>query len=285
MDAELEEAQDYTASDLTTHSMDAAVRGPVLNSLSTTTAAHVVLSNAPNTTTTACDTVLSTLELLEAVISFLPMRDILSKAQAVSRTWKATIAQSSVIQTKLWLRTPTEEVISPAGFSTQTFVLPRSPDRRTEIDLFTRKCPVYSAKVVTNPILKDSHTIGRATEWNIQPEWNIRPEDTSANRDFVVHNIAFRRLEGTANAAQPTWNSMHLTEPRITVARLRVEIPPVRGHFPPSLIESGISASVRDARGLTLGTVMDVFDKICQSTFKDRPDCEDFGLKLSFISD
>ena len=278
MDAELEEAQDYTASDLTTHSMDAAVRGPVLNSLSTTTAADVVLSNAPNTTTTACDTVLNTLELLEAVISFLPMRDILSKAQAVSRTWKATIAQSPVIQTKLWLRTPTEEVLSPAGFSTHTFVFDRFADVMMELLFSTNKCPVYSAKVVINPILKDAHTVGRAAERDFQPE------DTSANRDLVVHTVAFRRLQRTANAAQPTWNSMHLTEPRITVARIWVEVPLLGRSYPPGFSESGVSASVRDARGLTLGTVMDVFDKISRSTSEDHPDCEDFGLKLMFIT-
>lgn len=278
MNVELEDAQDCTDSDLTTHSMDAAIRGAVVNSFSTTTASHVFLSEAPNTTIPARDNVLNTLELLEAIISILPMRDILSKAQTVSRTWKITIVQSPAIQTKLWLRTPTEEVLSPAEFSTHTFVFDRFADSMMEIIFSTNKCPVYSAKVVINPFLKDAHTVGRATERDFQPE------DTSANRDFVVHTIAFRRLQGTTNAVQPTWNSMHLTVPRITVARLWVEVPLLERYFPPGFSESGISASARDARGLTLGTVMDVFDKISQSTSKDHPDCEDFGIKLMFIT-
>jgi hypothetical protein len=59
--------------------------------------------------------VFDTLELLEIIISFSPVSDILTVAQRVSRTWKDAVAKSPTIQTKLWLRSEASGAASPVG--------------------------------------------------------------------------------------------------------------------------------------------------------------------------
>jgi hypothetical protein len=99
----------------------------------------------------ARDNVLATPELLEAIISFLPMRDIFANTQRVSRTWNA-IVQSPQIQARLWLRSPNDEVASPVGFSAN-HVWPPGPQPRGRF--LKSNYPVYPAKITHNPIFKD----------------------------------------------------------------------------------------------------------------------------------
>jgi hypothetical protein len=69
----------------------------------------------PMNRTTVHDTVLNTEELLEAILLHLSGRDILVNAQRVCKKWKQVISDSPAIQTELWLRPRTRELIFPTG--------------------------------------------------------------------------------------------------------------------------------------------------------------------------
>lgn len=65
------------------------------------------------TAKSAVQAVFNTTELLEQIISHLPMRQI-AATQRVARNWKEVIHGSPTIQTQLWLRPATSEVLPPA---------------------------------------------------------------------------------------------------------------------------------------------------------------------------
>jgi hypothetical protein len=92
-----------SAIDLTVNSKATAVNIVNPNMQSMATALSMAATDTTSKTTTACDAALNTPELLEAIISFLPDRDIMAKAQRVSRTWKNAIARSPGINKILWL--------------------------------------------------------------------------------------------------------------------------------------------------------------------------------------
>lgn len=65
------------------------------------------------TATSAVQAVINTTELLEQIISHLPMRQI-AATQRVARNWKEIIDGSPTIQALLWLRPAKSGVLSPA---------------------------------------------------------------------------------------------------------------------------------------------------------------------------
>ena len=117
-EGEIENIQQKTIIKPGTFSLDIASGGPIVCSLGTTLAGHTIVSDTASGATLACDAVYDTPELLETIISFLPSLDTLSNARRVSRTWKNAIAQSPAIQTRLWLKSQSGEVLAPAGYTT-----------------------------------------------------------------------------------------------------------------------------------------------------------------------
>lgn len=110
-----EGTQQESTANLVTHSVGSSIIGPAVSSLCTTTAArHFVPSTSP-VATSARDNVLEVPELLEAIILSLPVHDIFANAQRVSRTWN-DVTRSPSIRTRLWLRSPINEVASPVDF-------------------------------------------------------------------------------------------------------------------------------------------------------------------------
>lgn len=71
-------------------------------------------SPSTNNAIAAAKAVLDTTELLEKIGSPLPMRQIFSNAQRVSHHWKGVIDDSTTIQKKLWLRSNSSQIMSPA---------------------------------------------------------------------------------------------------------------------------------------------------------------------------
>lgn len=69
--------------------------------------------DSPQYVKSAAQVVFDTTELLEHIFVHLPVRQILSKAQRLSRRSKAVIDCSTHIQKKLWYRAKEAEVLSP----------------------------------------------------------------------------------------------------------------------------------------------------------------------------
>lgn len=216
------------------------------------------------TNTPACDAVLGTTELLDAILSLLPARDIRLYNQRVCKKWKDAIAASPTIQTKLWLRSPLGEAISPEGTLTDHplvtnqrlnsrygnldfGVMPSTPwyncDVKPNRFLLTSSWPGYPPPLMTAPTLRDITALTSGL-----PTW---------------HNITIRNIKPTLSVVQPSWIDMYLTEPPVTTARLSVSLPDPeqRGRS-----YDYTTASVRDLGGLTFRAVLDVMDKVCQSS-------------------
>jgi hypothetical protein len=223
-------------------------------------------SGSPSTAMNTRDNVLATQELVEAIISFLPMCDILSDVQRVSWIWNAMV-QSTAMQTRFWFRSATSEAISPAGF-TSDYTWPVSSGISSMTIFLRSDYPVYSTKIAHNPICKDVD-VTRVSEYY---EQKFGTRDTRPNTT-LQHRLLVRRLSPKKLAIQPTWLRTYLTEPPITTTRLEVEIavywplssPNPSGQEPPRCFYYDIvGVSVHDARGLTFGVALDVLDNICR---------------------
>lgn len=147
------------------------------------------MSRLPSLGLNACDKVLNTPELLEAIISLLQIREIFANAQRVSRTWFA-VAQSPSIQRRLWLRPPTEEVASPVDFlATNSSSYPPSLGLRSYI-------PLYSGSI--------AHSYTR-----ISVASNYRGntfEAASVGAKYHRRSLAIART--SSNTTRPTWYDM-----------------------------------------------------------------------------
>ena len=157
--------------------------------------------------TDSCNDVFNTPELLEAIVSLLPMRDILSNAQRVSRSWKNAVAQSPSTQIRLWLRSSTEEVASPVDYlATHDSEWPPSLHLPSYM-------PTYAGNVVNNPtFISDTSGYRSSTMVKI---------DAGA----MYHRASFAIPRTSSDTMRPAWLGMHVTEPRIKVAQLHIQQP------------------------------------------------------------
>lgn len=78
------------------------------------------------TTDAARKAVFNTPELLEKIISLVSPRDILTKAQRLSRQWKDAVDCSPIIKIQLWMRVPNVTAIQPTAF-TNMHTFPEMP--------------------------------------------------------------------------------------------------------------------------------------------------------------
>lgn len=154
----------------------------------------------------ACHNALNTPELLEAIISLLPIREIFANAQRVSRTWYA-VTQSPSIQTRLWLRPPTELVASPVDFlATNSSSYPPSLGLPSYI-------PLYSGSVAHN-----------YTRISVASNYRGNTFD-AATVGAKYHRESLAIPRTSSNTTRPTWYDMQLTKPGIRIAHLQIQRP------------------------------------------------------------
>lgn len=213
--------------------------------------------NPPNMSNTARHNVLDTPELSEAIISFLPNRDILSKAQRVSRTWKAAIAQSPTVQTKLWLRSQAIEAAVP---------IPPLPDQEPE----TRPSRTGKSKLPVYPN-KNAHSwlFFGGDRLKTSSKRTLDGRKISEHNSPVYHVMFLRGLRHILDRPQPSWLPMYLTEPPITVARVCVSpfTPPPQpfaGTTLRSPDQTMVTISVHNENGLTFETVLAAAKQVCE---------------------
>lgn len=213
--------------------------------------------------TEACNDVFNTPELLEAIISLLPMRDILSNAQRVSRSWKNAVAQSPSIQRRLWLRSSTEEVASPVEYlATHDSEWPPSLHLPSYM-------PTYADNVVNNPTFI-SDTSGDRSSTMVK-----------IDAGAMYHRASFAIPKTSSDTMRPTWLNMHVTEPRIKVAQLHIQQPKWGGM---QRLHNGIWVSVQDANGLTFGTILDIAQKVCDGFPVDLPGRDQACVVIWFLT-
>jgi len=222
----------------------------------------------------ACCAVLATPELLELIILPLSMSEIFTKAQRVSRTWKDIIAQSPTIQRKLRLRPEVDRVTSPITFLPDriwSFAVRHRPSTG-----FERTLPVY-------PVAIDSNRLAYC--YFLRACW-LRYHHKSRT---IFNTIRFskRHLAQVSGPFRPTWLGMFVTEPRITIARLELELQSKHdaGKTKRAQYYLWSSASVRDDGGLTFGAVLDAGEKMRQSAPVDTEGRENARVLVQFVSE
>lgn len=192
------------------------------------------------TTDAARRAVFDTPELLENVISFLPVIDILTNVQRVSRAWNTVIKTSHTLQTKMWLRSRETHVLQPSEYYVGS------------IETLSGM-PIYPQLIDLNPCLAD------VFYWTSQLEYE--PADQSATRIWIHPIYCPLDLQTKAffcnGSGQfdlettQTWRGMQLAEPPVAVILLEV-------HGPSVGLSSNIRLSLQDNGGITLGHVHDV---------------------------
>jgi hypothetical protein len=227
-----------------------------------TTGTGNTLSGSQASTSDACDNVMSTPELLQAIISLLPVRDIFANAQRVSRTWNA-VAQAPSIQTRLWLKSSSDEVAEPVGYLA-TYSLLSSLNFHVPSYI-----PTYSGSVVDNP-----------TFISKGPGYGSSTLDTPGAA-YVYHWVSFAVPRASSDTTRPTWLDTHLTEPRIKIAYLHIQ--QLRWNLHRRY--NGIWASVQDVDGLTFGTVLAVAQKVRDGFSLDLPGREDAYVAVWFATE
>lgn len=213
--------------------------------------------------------VLKTTELLENILSFLSMRQVLGKAR-VSRSWKSVIDHSPNIQKSLFLRPHSDEIISPAYY-----MLPGPPDiySKKSAPPTSTRLPVYHASIQFNPLICeesdipfpfDIHT-GPKQQHHIHSE---HPRDHifvpivgRYSRAFVRQH--FERKSQTTQS-KPSWRRMFLTSPPITdiILTVPISVGPQIGSYGQARLTPILHILVRDNAGITLGLVRDEVDKV-----------------------
>lgn len=210
-------------------------------------------------------------ELLEIILSFLSEREIFAKAQRVSRFWKETINRSPTIQRILWLKSQVVNATEPTSHAGDAPLILPFGDPRYERRLnHDPNMPIYANEIALNHLLQPIET--RREVWHIPAELR-----TIATMKYVVGEPFEGLMVNTCTFHLPlklkpqTWHSMYLTEPRITVAQLKVyPSAPYKLMDIHTRVDSWTTASVRDMDGLTFGLVLDIAKKICHSVVPAR---------------
>lgn len=216
--------------------------------------------------------VLKTTELLENIISFLPMRQILGKAR-VSRKWKSVIDHAPSIHSSLFLRPHSDEVIAPAYY-----MLPGYPEdslKKSAPPTSTR-LPVYHASIHFNPLIGEKSDDAFPFEIHTAPEQQHRIHSEHL-RDHVFvpvvgrYSRAFVRQHFGRTSrliqSESSWRRMFLTSPPITeiVLTVPMSVGPQIGSYGQERLTPIIHILVQDDAGITLGLVRDEVDKVLEN--------------------
>jgi hypothetical protein len=191
--------------------------------------------------------VFGTPKLLEIIISFLPVSDILTVAQRVSRTWNNSVTKSPTVQTRLWRKSEAGDAVSPIGFLAHHKWTPKSAGMSQRP--FESDVAVYAAGLVNNEIFR-RHGL---------PGAFLRLHNGGEKPLHHCIKLPGSTLSLVSDEVRPSWLDMFLTEPPVTVARLDLQVP-AGMRF--GGLYSCSSASMREADGLMFGTVLAAAEKI-----------------------
>jgi hypothetical protein len=211
-------------------------------------------------------------ELLEGIIAFLPERDILTRVQRVSRTWKTTVDESLSIQQQIGRRKRRARRATPIETPT------RIADVWTDDEPEDLGIPIYKAPIPINSMfmratdLYQDCTMGNsiyfARNWSnfLEPNWSkhtIRIE-SSKSEDHPNGRPAF------SNNPDFSWRPIQICDPPITVARLHTYGGEKLWHIELFGL-TGVFTTIFDKDGITLGLVHDT----AAATLRSHTDGED----------
>ncbi|KAK5126743.1 hypothetical protein LTR85_009677 [Meristemomyces frigidus] len=212
---------------------------------------------------TAAHTVSATYELLENVLLYLPMLDILG-AKSVSKQWKAAIESSLPLKKTLFLTCDTKDCVGLEEGSEgwvedpSNYYLPMLQHRELQI------LPIFTEVPKLEPFDKK-------TPWTFHSyDSHDPPLPGSVRREHYLYlpKEAKTRLRGTI------WRDTFLSQPPCTAVTLFV-----------SWKEWGQSfKGVVDDRGVRLGRIVDELEKILRANEMGERECCAYQLPEVIIS-
>jgi hypothetical protein len=227
-------------------------------------------SKADKNTLTAAEQVLNTTELLEHILSFLPMPKVLGKSR-VSRNWKAVIDDSPALHKKLFLRHSGSqaEVLSADHWFSKPQDWPRNwsqtlSDEQNELFLSLPGKPVYTAPIELNPLVgwENQADLHVSHEMNTSHPKRFHPSLTGIEMISGKLNPAYVRYRFGLTSQTPqcnsSWRKMYLTSPPI--ADLAFAMPAmVSRHI--DYMDHYFKFNVHAEHGITLGLLYDKLDE------------------------
>ncbi|KAM0716083.1 hypothetical protein Q7P37_008597 [Cladosporium fusiforme] len=234
-------------------------------SLETANASSTTTTPNANDCTLAARTVFNTAELLEQIITYLPIRKTVC-FQGVSRLWKEVIDNSPIIQTQLFLRSDSTRVISP---------------QRMVKDPEVIRVPRYIGMVEVNPIITWDQQGTIPLPYNIAYPWraklnfgwympgvhrrhsignlrSVKEAVVKINRAYMHRLISSSPQE---SSKFDSWHRIFLTNPPVTTVTLRGP----RSNSAPVYNEFDILIC---PGGVTLGAVKSELDKMTHKALR-----------------
>lgn len=215
-------------------------------------------SDKVNSSATATQQALNTTELLEHILSFLPMPKIMGGTR-VSRKWKAVIESSPVLQRKLFLRHHDSEVVwFDHWFSKPQLGFHRLSTEQTDLLLSLVNTPVYTTPVELNPLVDWENQVDLhvSHEVSITRPKPFHPSLTGLEVAFGKYSRAYVRARfggpPQKTQADSSWRKMYLTTPPIS--DVVIQIPTSVGSF---TVSETIRVIVHAESGVTLGLLYD----------------------------
>jgi hypothetical protein len=173
-----------------------------------------------------------------------------------------------MIQKRLWLNSESVQAAGPLGYSANRQVL-ETIHRNVSFATSERDLPVYPGAVVCNALCQ-FRSAPKYPQPRIHGVWTTE--------------VPGRCADPQPTLVQPSWLKMYLTEPRITIAQLGIQLRDgSRGMLPSYYSYS--SVSVRDNDGLTFETVLEEAEKIRRSASTCTRGSGDARVAIWFVKD
>lgn len=229
------------------------------------------------TTDAARKAVFNTSELLENIVSFLPPRDILTKIPRLSRQWKTVAETSPTVGNKLWMASYKAPAIQSIGFT---------DEHMSGDPTWQGARPMYSCALTLNAVVLNTTFYAKGSH-AFQVGWKNWQEVDNHGTAWSFSTIPFychikESFQQTGPALSPTWRSMQLTDPPITMGMLELHPGPLAIHGP-----DDVYLHLTNNTGITLGllydTIFETFEtqSAVSMTFGD---VEHFMASLHFVS-
>ena len=225
-------------------------------------------SHSVNSTLGPAQQVLNTTELLENILSFLPMPHVLGKSR-VSRKWKAVIDNSPALQDKLFLRYKDSQ--AEVLRCDHLFLNFRGWPREWTEDLGYEKVdllfslafmPVYTTPIELNPILgwENQAKLHITHEVAVAPPELYHPSPAGFKAILGKYSTAYVRhrfgQSWQREQCNSSWCRMYLTKPPIT--DIVIHVPTIVGAESSSLHQvEHIKINIQSWHGVTLGLLCD----------------------------
>jgi hypothetical protein len=219
--------------------------------------------NAASSALTPVAQVFNTTELLEHILSFLPMPQVLGKAR-VARNWKAVIDESPALQKKLFFRQPDNqtEVFQSVEWSPQPpirFDILGTEDSNLLFSLVNM--PVYNTPIELNPLvdwenpadLLVSHEMRAMQPKPIHPSLSgLTVIAGKYSRAYVHRRFPRPKSWHWWKLRSPSWRYMYLTSPPIIDVVINVPTS-ISGRLATKYLRVNVHAE----HGITLGLLRD----------------------------